>query len=478
MSEDLRDWLAKVEKMEELRKIDGADWSWEIGAVTDVLGKQQSAPAVLFDKIKGYPEGFRVLSGTLLTPSRVAATLGLPTDQGAPELLKSLREKLRKWETSLPKMAPKKVSSGPVTENIRTGDKINLFEFPVPKWHEQDGGRFIGTGHVVITKDPDTGAVNMGTYRVQAHDANTTGLHISRAKHGWNHINKYHERGLPAPVALSVGHHPLVLCVGSAPIDEGVDYNYLGAMMGEPVEVIEDDVTGLPIPANAEIVLVGWCPPDQTRTEGPFGEFTGYYASGARPDWIVEVKKVYFRNNPILLGAPPGRGHMEFSYYTAIMAGASLHNELDKAGVVGVKGTWNHEIGGGLFVTVCIEQKYGGHSKEAGLYALQFTSKGNVIRRYVVVVDDDIDYTDLRDVVWAISTRADPEKDIDIIRGGRSTPLDPLVRKPASSYTASRAIIDACIPWEWKEEFPKTISLSQEAADKVMEKWGDKLGLK
>jgi UbiD family decarboxylase len=477
MSEDLRDWLAEVEKMEEVRKIEGADWSWEIGAITDVSGKRDNAPAILFDKIKDYPEGFRVLSGSLLTPSRVALTFGLPVGQSAAELLGSLRQKLWEWEANMGKMTPKKVTSGPITENVRSGDKVNLFEFPVPKWHEKDGGRFIGTGHVVITKDPDTGVVNMGTYRVQAHDANTTGLHISRAKHGWNHINKYHARGQAAPVALSVGHHPLVLCTGAGPLDEGVDYRYLGAMMGEPVDIIEDEVTGLPIPADAEIVLVGWCPPDKTRTEGPFGEFTGYYASGARPDWIVEVERVYFRNNPILLGAPPGRGHMEYSYYTAVMAGAALHNELEKAGVVGVKGTWNHEIGGGLFVTVCIQQRYGGHSKEAGLYALQLTSKGNVIRRYVVVVDDDIDYTDLRDVVWAICTRADPEKDIDIIRGGRSTPLDPIIKKPAKAYTASRAIIDACKPWDWIEEFPEAISLSDEAATKVKERWGPALGL-
>jgi UbiD family decarboxylase len=478
MSEDLRDWLDKVQKIEEITTIEGADWEWEIGAITDVSGKRDVAPAIMFDKIKDYPPGFRVLSGSLLSPRRVALTLGLPTDQSTGGLVNSLRGKLHQWETSLDKLPPRKVKAGPVMENIRTGKKINLFEFPVPKWHEKDGGRFIGTGHVVITRDPDTGAVNLGTYRVQAHDANTTGLHISHAKHSWMHINKYHERGQPAPVALSIGHHPLVLCVGSAAVPEGVDYSYLGAMMGQPFDIIEDDVTGLPIPADAEIVLVGWCPPDKTRTEGPFGEFTGYYASGAREDWVVEVQKVYFRNNPIILGAPPGRGHMEYSYYSALTASAMIHNELDKAGVVNVKGVWTHEIGGGLFIVVCIKQTYGGHAKETGLYALQFTSKGNVIRRFVVVVDDDIDYTDLRDVVWAMCTRCDPETQIDLIRGGRSTPLDPRIRKPAASYVATRAIIDACKPWSWINEFPDAITVNPETVKKVTAKWGTKLGLK
>ncbi|MDP2744657.1 MAG: UbiD family decarboxylase [Dehalococcoidia bacterium] len=477
MSEDLRDWLGKVQSMEEVRTVEGADCGWEIGAITDLNGRRDNAPALLFDKIKDYPPGFRVLSGAFLTPARVALTLGLPPKENTAGLLASLRAKLSQWEEVAGKTPPRKVKTGPVMENIRTGKKINVFEFPVPKWHEADGGRFIGTGHVVITRDPDTGSVNLGTYRVQAHDANTTGLHIAHGKHGWMHVKKYHDRGQPAPVALSVGHHPLVLCLGAAPVAADVDYSYLGAMMGKPFDVIEDDVTGLPIPADAEIVLVGWCPPDKTRTEGPFGEFTGYYASGARADWVIEVQKVYFRNNPILLGAPPGRGHSETSYYESLMASASLHNALDKAGVVNVKGVWTHEMGGGLFVVVCIKQTYGGHSKEAGLYALQFISRGNVTRRFVVVVDDDIDYTDLKDVVWAMSTRCDPEKNIDIIRGGRSTYLDPLIKKPASAVVASRAIIDACKPWSWIKEFPEAISVSPETVNKVKAKWGAKLGL-
>lgn len=477
MSQDLRNWLAKVDKLEELRTVEGADWRQEIGAVTHLNGKRTDGPALLFDRIKDYPKGFRVLSGAMLTPSRVAVTFGLPVTNSTKELLGTLRKKLHEWDSSLDKFPPRKVKKGPILENIDSGKKVNILKFPVPKWHEEDGGRFIGTGHTVITKDPDTGEVNLGTYRVQAHDATTTGLHISWAKHGWNHIKKYHDRGEAAPVCLSIGHHPAVLGVSAGAMDAGIDYHYLGAIMGAPFDVIEEEVTGLPVPADSEIVLAGWCPPDKTRTEGPFGEFTGYYASGARPDWIVEVKRVYFRNDPIILGAPPGRTHQDYSYYTAAMASAALHNDLEKVGVVNVKGVWNHEIGGGLFFTVCIKQTYGGHSKEAGLYALQLASRGNVIRRYIVVVDDDIDYTDLRDVVWAMCTRADPEKNIDIVRAGRSTPLDPLIRKPNESYAASHAVIDACKPWAWYNEFPKTVDLSDELAKKVQKKFGAKLEL-
>ena len=197
--------------------------------------------------------------------------------------------------------------NGPVFENQNFGDDINLLQFPAPKWHEHDGGNYIGTGCVVMTKDPDSGRVNFGCYRVMVQDEKSVTVQISSAHHGAINLKKYRDRNEPAPVAVSFGHHPIYLVIGGIGIPYRVsEYAYLGAMFGEPVPVVCGKVTGLPIPADSEFAIEGFCPPDQTRSEGPFGEFTGYYGSGEEQEPVLEVKAVYFRNDPINLGAPPG----------------------------------------------------------------------------------------------------------------------------------------------------------------------------
>ncbi|MBM2832823.1 MAG: UbiD family decarboxylase, partial [Dehalococcoidia bacterium] len=193
--------------------------------------------------------------------------------------MEALRSKLPKWEASLEKFKPKIVKTGPILENVLSGKDVDLLHFPVPLWHENDGGRYIGTGDAFITKDPDTGAVNLGAYRVMVCDRKTLTFHIQPTHHGMVHTAKYHARGQAAPMAISLGHHPLFLGISSRRVPEGTEYQYIGAIRGEPVEVIEEEVTGLPIPADSEIVVVGWCPPGKTRMEGPFGEGTGYYGS-------------------------------------------------------------------------------------------------------------------------------------------------------------------------------------------------------
>ncbi len=474
--DDLRDWLGEVDRMGELRRIEGADWDLEIGCLTALNWKRRGGPALLFDKIKGYAEGFRVVSCCISAPSRVALTLGLPQGCSDREFLGALCQRLAQWEANLDKFAPKVVKSGPVLENIQSGDDVDLFRFPVPKWHEKDGGRYIGTGCAVITRDPDSGAVNLGTYRVMAHDGKTVDLQIKPGGHGWVHRQKYHARGEPCPMAVSVGHHPLIFQAACAPLPEGAEYQYIGAIRGEPVEVVEEEITGLPIPADSEIVIAGYCPPGKTRMEGPFGEFTGYYAGEQKEEPIIEVERVYYRNDPIILGSPPGRPPSDFSYNQNLWYSALLQRRLENIGLPDVKAVWFNEAVGAFLLTVSIKQRYAGHAKQAGLLASQLAGVGVTIVRYVIVVDEDIDVTDIRDVLWALCTRSDPDKDIDIIRGLPSTRLDPMTRKPATAFFASRAIIDACKPYEWINEFPEVIDFSPEIVGRVQEKWGTVLG--
>src|SRR5690606_12611153 len=137
-----------------------------------------------------------------------------------------------------------------------------------PKWHEHDGCRYIGTGCVVIQKDPDSGWVNLGTYRVAVHDETTAGLYISPGKHGRRIMEKYWAKGEACPVAISVGQEPMLFIVSGLEAPEGVsEYDVVGGLRGEPTQVIESEFTGLPIPATAEIVIEGEVPPGETREE-------------------------------------------------------------------------------------------------------------------------------------------------------------------------------------------------------------------
>ncbi|MDP2727539.1 MAG: UbiD family decarboxylase, partial [Dehalococcoidia bacterium] len=268
---DLREWLDKVEELKELRRIDGADWNLEMGTIVELIYNkaQESAPAVLFDNITGYPPGYRVLFGLLGTYQRMALTLDMPAKfAGMMDFIKAYRRRVRDVQP----IPPRWVESGPVMENVVTGSDVDINQFPSPFHHELDGGRYFGTGHIVITQDPVDEWVNFGTYRLMLHDQNTLGLYMSPGKHGAIHRQKYVERGEPCPVAVALGTDPLVWFASTSEIPGGLsEYDYAGGLRGEPIEVIRGPLTGLPIPANAEIALEGESYPGETRNEGPFG---------------------------------------------------------------------------------------------------------------------------------------------------------------------------------------------------------------
>jgi UbiD family decarboxylase len=452
-----------------LKRIEGADWDLEIGCITDLNVKKRDCPALLFDNIKGYPSGYRVVTSSTSSPRVVSLVVNLPLAHSDADLLTAIREKFPEWQNNSDEFPPQWVENGPILRNIHSGADIDLLEFPVPKWHELDGGRYIGTGDAVITKDPDTGEINIGTYRIMVHDRETAGLLVVPGQHGRIHYEKYHLRGEPCPVAVSIGHHPLIYRVGSLELPAGLEYRFAGAIQEQPVKVIREEVTGLPVPADSEAVIAGWCPPARQREEGPFGEWTGYYGRKRQPAPIIEVERVYHQDDPILLGSPPGKAPCDSSYFGSVVRSVLLHNELIRSGIPDVKGVWISEVGGRLLIIVSIKQRYAGHAKQAGLIASQGRI-GSIIGRYVIVVDEDIDPSNTNDVLWALCTRSDPEKDIDIIRRNRSNSLDPMIRQPTKALSNSRAIIDACKPFEWIEEFPQEIETGTELVSRVKTK--------
>lgn len=468
---DLRQWLDQAENLRLLKKVDEADWDNEIGALTALNLARKDCPALLFDNIKDYRRGRRVLSCSTSCRPLVAMTFGIATEISSDlELMNTFRQALPRWEADLDRFPPEYADNGVILQNVRSGADVNVLAFPAPKWHELDGGRYIGTGDAVITRDHSGKAVNLGTHRVQIHGEKTVGLLMTPGKHAKFHIEQYHARGERCPVAVSVGHHPLFLRVAGIRLPEGAEYKFIGAINAEPVRVIREEVTGLPIPANSEIVLAGWCPPGKEMDEGPFGEWVGYYASKKEPAPIIEIERIYYRDNPIILGSPPGRVHTDSSYYRVVMGSALLHNELEKAGVPNIKGVWLNPAGLDLFMVISLKQRYAGHARQAALLATANRLTGS-LGRYVIVVDEDIDPTNTQEVLWAICTRSDPEKDIDIVRRLWSSTLDPMIKKPTRALFNSRAIIDACKPYEWMQEFPQEIRISPELIQRVKSKW-------
>lgn len=466
---DLRRWIAQVEKLGELKIIKGADWDVEIGAITELghhLGEKSHA--LLFDQIKGYPEGYRVLSNTMNTVKRIATTLHMETHHTRLAFVKALKRRI----SDIKYIKPEVVKDGPILENVFEGKDINMWKFPTPRWHELDGGRYIGTGSVDIIRDPDEGWVNLGTYRVMIHDEDTLGFYISPGKQGRIMREKYFARGEPCKVAVSFGQDPLIYLAGALEVPYGVcEYDWVGGIQGYPVQVIEGEYTGLPIPAHAEIVIEGEAIPGELRDEGPFGEWTGYYASSTRPEPIIKVKRLYHRHDPIILGAPPTRPPCEFNYMRCFTRSAMIWQELEAAGVPDVRGVWCHEAGGTRLLTiVSIKQRYPGHARQAGMIAA-YCHAGGYLGRYVIVVDDDIDVSNTNDVLWALTTRSDPAQDIEIIRRSWSGPLDPIIPKGQKGHS-SRAIIDACRPYEWISDFPPVAESSPEVRRAVQEKWG------
>jgi 4-hydroxy-3-polyprenylbenzoate decarboxylase len=468
---DLRDWLEIVEGLGELKKIDGADWNLEMGTLAELVARESkgTVPAILFDNIKGYPTGYRALFAQNASFKRMALDLGLPLDLSGLDLVRKFREKLASHQP----IPSQTVKSGPILENVLSGDQVDLLKFPVPLMHELDGGRFIGTACLVTTRDPEEGWVNLGAYRGMVHDKKSMGLYISPGKHGRIQRQKYFDQGKPCPVVISVGQDPVLFMVSGNEVDYGVpEYDYAGGLKGKPIELIEGKATGLPFSSHAEIVIEGFMHPDDVMTEGPFGEWTGYYASSTRPEPVVRVENIYHRNNPILCCARPGRPPSDYSLAKCMVKAALIWEQVEKAGVPDVKGVWCHEAGGGrLLNIISIKQRYPGHARQAALVASQVHA-GAYLGRYVIVVDDDIDPTSTFDVLWALATRSDPVESIEILRRCWSGPLDPRIQ-PGKKGFNSRAVIDACRPFEWMKDFPPVAESSPELRKKIFDKWKD-----
>jgi UbiD family decarboxylase len=271
-SSDLDAWLEKVEALGELKRITAeVDPDLEAATITYLVGSERS-PALLFENIKGHP-GHRALYNMVgCNLSRFCLMIGEQPVDHPLKAVQILQQKLGR------KMPPKEVSADQAicNQNVIEGDDIDIRMFPAQRMWPLDGGLYLGTGDAVVTKDPETGRINVGTYRMMIKGPREVGVYTSPGKDATIDREKWWKMGKPMPIAAAYGIDPLLFLVAATSLPKTeCEYDYYSGINGAPIEVFISDLTGLPLPARAEIVLEGFLYPDETFAEGPFGEFTG-----------------------------------------------------------------------------------------------------------------------------------------------------------------------------------------------------------
>lgn len=481
--EDLRAWIAKLEQEGEIARIKTeVDWNLEIGAIARE-NMDRGGPALLFENIKDYNDTIckKLITCSLSTHERVALMLDLPKGTPYQDLIQVWRERTKKA------VKPVIVDSGPCKENIIKGDDVDLFQFPTPHWQKLDGGRYIGTFHGVVTKDPDTGWTNVGMYREMIHDKNTTTMSVAQGQHIWFHWRKYRPHGKNMPLAVAIGWDQVLPAVAASPVPTGVDeYEIMGALRQEPVELVKCETSDLYVPASAEIILEGEVITDKSQfiTCGPFGEFTGHYGpANLRPPFKVNC--ITFRNDPIFQGTMEGMPINEDHSICSVSHSAFVWDLLEER-MTGITGVNSDPSTAYANLMVQIDNSYYGqvHQVATNVWSSHLS---NMMCKNIIVCDQDVDIYDLKKVFWALGYRVDPKKDIIQFPGWVSA-LDPVVapedKMGPGGNKGTRLLIDATKPIDrprseeyWGEKFAVVAYPDDETMTKVRDGW-EKYGIK
>lgn len=434
---DLREFLEILEKEGQLLKItEPVMPEPDLSAIGRSAPDLENGPAVLVEKVKGYKNS--VVLNVHGSWQNHAIMLGMPKDTPVKEQFFELD---RKW--SAYPIKPIWVEDAPVKEVKITKD-INLFDvlslFRVNKY---DGGFYLSKA-LIVTKDPDDPdnyeTQNAGTYRIQVKGKDLLGIQPMPFHDIGVHLRKAEERNEPLPIAICLGNDPLLNFMSSTPIEYAQsEYDFAGALKGEPIELTKSEQGNLDIPARSEIVLEGYILPRARRIEGPFGEFPGSY-SGARLQPEVRIHTITHRTNPIFENLYLGMPWTEVDYLIALNTSLPLYRQLkrDFPEVVAVNAMYTHGIG----VIVSTKSRFGGYGKAVAMRLLS-TPHGMPYSKIVIIVDEFVDPFNLEQVMWALTTRVRPDKDVVLIPYAPGMPLDPS-SEPAGMHT--KLIIDATTP--------------------------------
>jgi 4-hydroxy-3-polyprenylbenzoate decarboxylase len=476
MYSDLDDFLADLDRRKLLARVgEPVNPDLEIAAVTDRACKSPGGgPALLFEK----PAGFEipVASNVFGSMERMCLALGVETlddlareidELMAPQMPKGMLDALKMLPLvgRLSDLLPKTVKDAPCQEVVRR--EGGLDGLPILKCWPEDGGRFV-TLPLVFTKDPETGMRNIGTYRMQVFDDRTTGMHWQRHKGGAQHHRMAERLGRRLEVAVALSPEPVLTYCATAPMPEGLDELLLGGFLSHRrIEMVKCVSVDLEVPASAHIVLEGYVEPGERRSEGPFGDHTGFYS---QPDQypVFHLTCLTQRKNPTYLTTIVGIPPME-DYYLGL-ASERIFLPMIRKTVPEIVDM--HFPAEGIFhnlVIVSIDKRYPGHARKImnafwGLGQLMFS-------KTIVVVDKDVNVHDVREVAWIVGTHMDPLRDVQMTRG----PVDDLDDAADLPAYGGKMGIDATRKWAsegYTRSWPARIVTTEQAGRKAAEIWG------
>lgn len=473
---DLRAFLARLEREGELKRISAeVDPVLEITEITNRVTKA-GGPALLFERPKGsnVPVVINLLGSERRVnlalevddidqvASRVRSFLDVQTPQGFLDKVKML-PKL----AELGSFFPKTVKSGACKEVIRKED-FSLSSFPILKCWPQDGGRYI-TWPMVITKNPETGKRNVGCYRMQVFDERTTGMHWQTQKHGAEHFRSARSRHGTGrlEVAVAIGADPATALAGILPVPPDLDeFMFSGFLRRDAVELVPCETVDLEVPANAEIILEGYVDLSEMRTEGPFGDHTGFYSlEGEYP--VFHITCITHRKDPLYLttivGPPPQEdffmGHAIERIFLPVMK-MQFPEIVDVA--MPAEGIFQN------LMIVAIRKSYPGHARKI-MNAIWSLGQA-MFTKVIVVVDHDVDVQNSREVVWKTLCAIDPQRDIEFVLG----PVDTLEHASRLQDFGSKMGIDATRKWQsegFARPWPDEIRMDAATKSRVDALW-------
>jgi 4-hydroxy-3-polyprenylbenzoate decarboxylase len=474
--DDLREFIRALEKNKELKRISAeVDPILEITEFADRSVKT-GGPALLFEHPKG--SGVPVLINAFASMRRMEIALKVDSvNEVAARITEYLEMRMPEGLLGklkmLPKLAemgaffPKIVAKGPCQEVVKT-DGFSLYDYPVLTCWPGDGGPFI-TLPMVFSRNPDTGKRNCGMYRMQVYDERTTGMHWQTHKQGAEHYRRRVAEGKSErmDVAVAIGSDPATMYSAILPLPPDLDEMMIaGFLRGSPVEMVKCQTSDLEVPANAEIVLEGYVTLGEVRTEGPFGDHTGYY-SLADDYPVFHVTCITQRREPVyattIVGPPP----MEDFYMGKAIERIFL--PLMRMQIPEVRDMCMPAEG--IFhnlMLISIRKSYPGHARKVmnaiwGLGQAMFT-------KCIVVVDEDVDVQNEREVVWRALNNIDPERDIQFTMG----PIDSLDHASRLINYGSKMGIDATRKWPgegFTRPWPDVIRMSPEVKARVDALW-------
>ncbi len=436
---DLREFLDLLESENQLVRIkEEVMPEPDLSAIGRSAPDMENAPAVLVEKIKGYKTS--VVLNVHGSWQNHALMLNMPKDTPVKDQFFEL-EKIWDRYPIKPVWVDKK--DAPVKEVV-IEDDINLFDvLPLFRINEFDAGFYLSKA-LIVSKDPNKPdsyeEQNSGTYRIQVKGKDKVGIQPLPFHDIAVHLKHAEEKNEPLPIAICLGNDPVLSFMASTPIEYAQsEYDFAGALKGEPIELTKSENGNLDIPSRSEIVLEGYIMPREREIEGPFGEFPGSY-SGARLQPIVKITKITHRQNPIFENLYLGMPWTEIDYLMALNTSLPLYKQLkrDFPEVEAVNAMYTHGIG----TIVSTKSRFGGYGKAVAMRLLS-TPHGMPYTKIVIIVDEFVDPFNLEQVMWALTTRVRPDKDVFKVPYAPGMPLDPS-SEPAGMHT--KLIIDATTP--------------------------------